>query len=300
MSSSVPRKPTPSFSYQPGLLKQQQSAPLVHRVVGDGDGAAIRDVVQAVVLQGVQAKIGENARRHHREVIARLLLGVLEEGAMLEEVQVDVTRGQRHVGRRPVAEFDHLDLEAFRRGLFGSHGHRVPIGAGHDADLQRISLGRGKSQDQARGKGKEGRFHVRSPFRSRSRGTSVRRSRRREGPGVRTVRVGGQCTDIAGQPPRSSWSLRRYSWSLQHDNNRRDCYRPDRGRRPFHLWRLHGASLPSGRGRGKEFSSVPAGAPQSSAPVPRIGRSAARARRAGTSRGGPGAGATQHPRHHAR
>jgi hypothetical protein len=55
------------------------------------------------------------AGRH--QVEAARLVGVLEEGDVLEVVGVDVALGDREVGRVPVGELDQFDLHALCGGF---------------------------------------------------------------------------------------------------------------------------------------------------------------------------------------
>ena len=88
-----------------------------HRVAGDRHLGAHRDVGQRVVLLRVQADVVDDADRGRHQVEAARLVGVLEEGDVLEVVGVDVALGDREVGRVPVGELDQLDLHALCGGF---------------------------------------------------------------------------------------------------------------------------------------------------------------------------------------
>ena len=123
---------------QPRLLQEQQSPALIDGVVGDGDAAALRDLGEAFMLQGIKPKIGERAHADIGEGITAILDGIVEEGFVLEIVDVDVARLQRDVRRRPIAELDDLHVEPLCLCLFGGGGDRISVGAGGDADPQRV------------------------------------------------------------------------------------------------------------------------------------------------------------------
>ncbi len=55
---------------------------------------------------------------------------------MLEVIQIQIPGGQGRIGRGPVGELNHLDLQALFLGLLGCHGNRIGQRAGRDADFQ--------------------------------------------------------------------------------------------------------------------------------------------------------------------
>ncbi len=134
------------------LLQQQQAAALVDRVVGDAHLAAGGHVLHLLVLQRIQAHVGQDAGARARELETLLPDRVGEKGLVLEIVDVDVARVQRHVRRRPVGELDHLDLQALGPGFFCGHVHGVRVGARHHADAQAVGREREGERTQAQGR----------------------------------------------------------------------------------------------------------------------------------------------------
>ena len=96
MSAGVARVVPPFFSFsRPGLLKHQQGARLVGRVVRDGDLRALRDVGHEVYLLGVERQRNDESRGDRHEVLLGRHVVVREELQVLEQVQVDLLVRER-------------------------------------------------------------------------------------------------------------------------------------------------------------------------------------------------------------
>ena len=90
------------------------------------------------MLQRIKADVRQHAGAGVTEVVAAGLGGIVEEGPVLEVVDVDVAGLQRDVGCRPVAELDHLDVQALRLRFVERGIDAVGINAGEHADLDRL------------------------------------------------------------------------------------------------------------------------------------------------------------------
>ena len=126
---------------EPGRLQHEQAAGLVRRVVRHGDGLALGDVLDRVVLRRVQAERVDRGRADRREVFAGRHVVVGEVDDVLELVEVELALGRRRVRLRVVGEVHDLDRDALiGGGLFERGPLRVALA--DDADLHDLARAR--------------------------------------------------------------------------------------------------------------------------------------------------------------
>ncbi|KGC40064.1 hypothetical protein DO72_5008 [Burkholderia pseudomallei] len=163
---------------QARALQQQQTAPAVDGIVRDRDRRAVLQLIEALDLLRIQADLHDRARRDRDEVVAALLLRVLEERDVLKIVDVDVLVRERRVRRVPVGELDDLHVEALRLRLLRGHLQRIDLRARRDADLQRRGIGvrerHGELREHGKRKGGGGRAR-RAPQEARKEKTRLHR-----------------------------------------------------------------------------------------------------------------------------
>ncbi|MNF90605.1 hypothetical protein D3C84_731750 [compost metagenome] len=148
-----------------GLLQQDQGAAAVAALVGDGDGGAIRQFLERLVLAGVSAEGFDVHALDDHQVGALAAVEVVQVGLGLEVVGVQVLLVHLQVGLHVVGEDLHFEVHAFlgQLGFDQLEDFRVGYRSGGDGEFL-AGLGEGGGQGGGQGGQQQGLLHE-GPFR---------------------------------------------------------------------------------------------------------------------------------------
>ena len=105
------------------MLQQTQTPPHIYRIAGNRHLGPIGQFGQRRVLQRIQAQIGQNAGLHADQFKPLVTHGIGQVIAVLVVIQVNITGIQGHIGRGPIRELDHLNIQPLLFRFLGRHPH---------------------------------------------------------------------------------------------------------------------------------------------------------------------------------
>ena len=102
------------------FFEQLETTAFIGRVVRDGDGSAVRQILDILVLIGVDAHAHQDSFADRDEVCIVLFVEVLQERFMLVDNEVEIVVSECLIRSDIVGEFLHVDLETVAFCFFGS------------------------------------------------------------------------------------------------------------------------------------------------------------------------------------
>ena len=115
---------------QAGFFKKLESASFICRIVRNGNGSAVRNILDILVLVGVNAHAHQDGFSNRNEVCVVLLIEVVQEWFMLVNYKIKISVSKCLIRGNVVREFLYIDLKAVLFSFFGSCFNNLSVRAG--------------------------------------------------------------------------------------------------------------------------------------------------------------------------